>query len=102
VALASLWPSEVCLKKTFHAPRVFLRAGRSALAAACLLALVTPIRAADEDCKQAMAGRIKICAEDCRNQALASTKIEDPNNNVLFLCIKRCARDMAMQMQVCR
>ena len=48
-----------------------------------------------------MAARINVCAEDCRSQAIASTKIEDPNNNVLFLCIKRCAQEMAMQMHVC-
>ena len=89
------------MTKTFHAPRLSAGAGRHALAAACLLALTAPVRAADEDCKRAMAARINVCAEDCRSQALASTKIEDPNNNVLFLCIKRCAQEMAMQTHVC-
>ena len=49
-----------------------------------------------------MAERIKVCAEDCRTRALAATKIEDPDNNVLFLCIKKCAQEMAMHGQMCR
>ncbi|MDR3462199.1 MAG: hypothetical protein P4L76_07785 [Beijerinckiaceae bacterium] len=89
------------MKTIFHA-RVVFRAGRPALVAACLLALAAPIQAADDDCKAAMAERIKLCAEDCRTRALAATKLEDPDNNILFLCIKRCARDMAMHGQMCR
>ena len=49
-----------------------------------------------------MSERIKICAEDCRQKALAATDVKDPNNNILFGCIKICAQDMALQMQVCR
>ncbi len=75
---------------------------RLALAATCCLGLAAPAHAADEECKRLMSGRIKICAEDCQRRALAATDIKDPNNNILFGCIKKCAQDMALQMQVCR
>lgn len=74
-------------------------------AAALFLALAAssePARAADEACKQAMSEQIKTCAEACRTRALAATDIKDPNNNILFGCIKKCAQDMALQRQVCQ
>ena len=49
-----------------------------------------------------MSERIKICAESCRQRALAATDVKDPNNNILFGCIKICAQNMALQMQVCQ
>lgn len=59
-------------------------------------------RAADEECKRLMSDRIQVCAEACRGRALAATDIKDPNNNILFGCIKKCAQDMALQRQVCQ
>jgi hypothetical protein len=73
-----------------------------ACAALCLLAAAPKAHATDEECKRIMSGRIKICAEDCQRRALAATDIKDPNNNVLFFCIKKCALDMTMQRQVCQ
>ena len=70
------------------------------LAALCLIGFSMPSRA-DEECKRIMSGQIKICAEDCQRKALAATDIKDPNNNILFLCIKKCAQDMTLQRQVC-
>ena len=58
--------------------------------------------AADEECKRIMSGRIKVCADDCQRKALAATDIKDPNNNILFLCIKKCAQDLALQGQLCQ
>ncbi|WP_158809159.1 hypothetical protein [Beijerinckia sp. L45] len=49
-----------------------------------------------------MSNHIKVCAEACRDRALAATDIKDPNNNILFGCIKICAQNMALQMQVCQ
>jgi hypothetical protein len=63
--------------------------------------MLVPAHAADETCKRQMSERINSCAEACRQRALAATEIKDPNNNILFGCIKICAQNMALQMQVC-
>jgi hypothetical protein len=72
------------------------------LAFAGLVVVSSQAHAVDDACKQAMSARIKVCAEDCRQRALTATDIKDPNNNILFGCIKICAQNMALQMQVCR
>jgi hypothetical protein len=77
-------------------------AWRIVLVATWLCSTGSLARAADDECKRQMSDRIKICAEDCRQKALAATDVKDPNNNILFGCIKICAQNMALQMQVCR
>ncbi len=72
------------------------------LATAVALLLSGPAKAADEACKREMSQRIKICGEECRGRAVAATDIGDPNNNILFGCIKKCAQDMTLQRQVCQ
>lgn len=72
------------------------------LAAAAILPAAVPAHAVDEACKHMMSERVTACAEACRRRALAATNIQDPNNNVLFGCIKICAQNMALQMEVCR
>jgi hypothetical protein len=74
---------------------------RALLVSACLAGALIPAQAADEACKRQMSDHIKVCAEACRDRALAATDVKDPNNNILFGCIKICAQNMALQMQVC-